>query len=109
MAFLNKTNRAKWRGEKPAQAGRKEEADGFYQSAAWKKVRRVYIKNNPLCASCYLPTPASVVDHITPIRLGGDKLNFSNLQALCVPCHAKKSGSERHSKGVGGSSNFLEL
>lgn len=47
------------------------------------------------CAAAGRPVPATVVDHITPHR--GDPVLFwsrSNHQALCKPCHDRKTGSE---------------
>jgi 5-methylcytosine-specific restriction protein A len=41
-----------------------------------------------LC-QCMIP-PTSHIDHIHPLYLGGNNLRV-NLQALCVPCHEKKT------------------
>jgi 5-methylcytosine-specific restriction protein A len=38
--------------------------------------------------------PAEMVDHITPIRLGGARFAASNLQPLCNACHAVKRAEE---------------
>jgi 5-methylcytosine-specific restriction protein A len=37
---------------------------------------------------------AKVVDHILPIKKGGERFERSNLQSLCVPCHNAKTASE---------------
>ena len=37
---------------------------------------------------------ATMVDHIVPIKQGGDKFSFSNLQSLCWTCHSRKSAQE---------------
>jgi 5-methylcytosine-specific restriction protein A len=37
--------------------------------------------------------PASEIDHITPLHLGGTD-EQSNLQALCYKCHEAKSKAE---------------
>jgi 5-methylcytosine-specific restriction enzyme A len=71
----------------------------FYQSKAWRMTRKFYIKDNPLCEMCKRKgqtTAAQMVDHITPISIGGINvaLNVANLQSLCNSCHAKKSGQE---------------
>ena len=39
-------------------------------------------------------TPAKIVDHIIPIKMGGKTLDESNLQSLCWSCHSKKSNNE---------------
>lgn len=36
-------------------------------------------------------TPALHVDHITPIRAGGDVWNMDNLQGLCPTHHSEKT------------------
>ena len=69
----------------------------FYNSWTWRKVSKLFLKENPLCLHCQangIDTPAKVTDHITPINKGGDKFNENNFQALCESCHNKKSSSE---------------
>lgn len=69
----------------------------FYNSWAWRKIRKVFISKNPLCKYCEqkgLIEVATVVDHIKPISLGGDKVNEDNFQSLCESCHNKKSSNE---------------
>lgn len=72
---------------------RDKETSAFYHSSAWKKVRKLFLIREPFCREC--GQPASDVDHIVPIRSGGAKLNFSNLQALCKACHTRKTLRER--------------
>lgn len=38
-------------------------------------------------------TPATDVDHVTPLRRGGTN-DPANLQALCHPCHSRKTCAE---------------
>ena len=69
----------------------------FYHTTTWRKCRMAYLQRNPLCAECKRKgeiTPGTVVDHITPIRLGGAELEETNLQTLCTKCHNSKSGQE---------------
>jgi 5-methylcytosine-specific restriction endonuclease McrA len=64
-------------------------------------VRKLYLEQHPLCVECQRVgkiTPATVVDHITPINTGGARFDFNNLQGLCAHCHNKKSGREAHKK-----------
>ena len=64
--------------------------------------------DNPLCVMCNDKgriTSARVVDHITPVRHGGDFWNTNNLQPMCDSCHNSKSGSEAHSGGGRGVKN----
>ena len=80
----------------------------------WQRARAAYLSANPLCVRCNhggkLVT-ATVVDHVTPHR--GDWSLFwqqGNWQALCKPCHDRKTASEdggyrqvtRHGVGIDG-------
>ena len=64
----------------------------------WRKARLRFLHSHPLCELCKRQgklVEATVVDHIVPHR--GDKKLFwdeSNWQALCKPCHDKKTWSE---------------
>lgn len=64
----------------------------------WKKVRSLFLKENPLCVICLNEnkiTPANVVDHIKPHK-GDINLfwNQGNYQALCKSCHDYKTAKE---------------
>ncbi|MBW3518327.1 HNH endonuclease [Flavobacterium sp. NKUCC04_CG] len=70
----------------------------FYNSRTWRKLRRFFLDNNPLCVRCEangMIIPATVADHIIPINKGGEPLNENNLQALCTPCHNSKSARDK--------------
>jgi 5-methylcytosine-specific restriction protein A len=49
-----------------------------------------------MCETIGKFTPANVVDHIVPIRNGGEFLEWENLQSLCASCHNSKTMKERH-------------
>jgi 5-methylcytosine-specific restriction protein A len=51
-------------------------------------------RERPICEHCGV-APSRMVDHIVPLRAGGARLEVGNLQALCLPCHALKTRSER--------------
>lgn len=51
---------------------------------------RVAGKSNDCCAVCTRPAKPGQVDHVIPLILGGMHRE-SNLQWLCVPCHAAKT------------------
>ena len=75
----------------------------FYKSPSWRKLRAVALKMNPLCVHCKatgLVNMADMVDHITPISEGGDRLSLSNLQPLCNYHHGVKTGKERAAKAA---------
>lgn len=67
-------------------------------SSKWQRVSRTYLHSHPLCVKCLEQgryVQATVVDHIIPHR--GDRLlmwSESNWQALCKPCHDKKTWTE---------------
>lgn len=81
---------------------KKERESGRYPGN-WAKIRKQVLIEQPLCRICELNgriVLAQEVDHITPLRHGGDKISRSNLQALCIPCHRKKSAMENQSYSV---------
>lgn len=53
---------------------------------------RVVLGREPACRMC--GQPATVVDHIVPVRLGGNDTT-ANLQPLCETCHGEKSAGEK--------------
>lgn len=65
---------------------------GFYQSTAWRSIRRMALqRDNYLCQECLRKkriTRATEVHHVNPLEdfpeLG---LEMSNLQSLCWDCH----------------------
>ena len=79
--------------------------DARYQSSGWRRARLAYIKQHPTCVEC--DALANVVDHIVPVRLGGEFWESSNWQAMCTSCHNAKSAKEKNLAGVGGRKNFF--
>lgn len=78
----------------------------LYDSALWKRMRRLQLIEHPLCAYCArlgAVTAATVADHIKPHR--GDIALFydsDNLQSLCKPCHDRiKQIEEAHGVQIG--------
>ena len=76
----------------------KQNYDDKRQSAAkrgydrrWQKVRKIKLITDPLCEHC--GAVATEVDHITPLKRGGDN-SMDNLQSLCKPCHSRKTIAE---------------
>lgn len=89
----------------PQRAAFEREKDNtpFYNSWPWRKLRKVFRINHPLCVHCEandIVTPGKVVDHIVPINKGGAPLDVNNLQSLCEKCHNKKSSNESRGYGV---------
>lgn len=82
---------------KPLHPDRPSAAKRGYGSK-WQRLSKAYLRKHPLCVKCLAQrqfTTATVVDHIIPHR-GNPHLmwNESNWQALCKPCHDRKTGSE---------------
>ncbi len=85
-----------------------KERDRYRGSAAsrgygrrWQKARKGFLARHPLCVTCDLKnivTAATVVDHIKPHR-GNQSLFWdrNNWQALCKPCHDRKTATEEGS------------
>lgn len=65
---------------------------GFYRSGAWRRLARRRIQGDGYkCKIC--GKIATEVDHIVPIQTpeGWERrLDWGNLQSLCVDCHNKK-------------------
>jgi len=63
--------------------------------AQHRKWRELILNRDPLCVRC-LPriVPATVADHIIPIRDGGERFALSNGQGLCARCHAQKTAED---------------
>lgn len=64
----------------------------------WQKASKAFLQSHPLCAECMKEgryVRATVVDHIIAHR-GDQKLFWDqgNWQALCKPCHDRKTGNE---------------
>lgn len=59
----------------------------------WRKIRGAYVAQHPLCEDCLEAgryTPVQEVHHILPLSREGTH-DFSNLLALCKPCHSRIS------------------
>ena len=97
MAF-RKRLKQKYRNETKAFATkRKVDNQKFYNSSKWRKLRKAYVAENPLCVVCEsrgFVSAVQEVDHIVPIRLGGSPFDWDNLQSLCKSCHSRKSAKE---------------
>jgi 5-methylcytosine-specific restriction protein A len=62
----------------------------------WLGIRRAVLLEEPFCRACLAAgrtTYAREVDHIVPKRAGGSD-DRTNLQALCKPCHSRKTAAE---------------
>lgn len=90
-----------------AKAGAAAQAGAaFYATGRWRHARLRFLAAHPLCADCAdlgLVVAAAEVDHIVPHR-GDARLMWdrANWQALCKPCHSRKTAREVFGGTVGG-------
>lgn len=86
--------------ERRAEAERKARFDKGRPSAAargydadWRKLRAAHLKAHPFCVRC--GAPARDVDHIEGVRKApARRLDPTNLQSFCTPCHSRAKQSE---------------
>lgn len=97
-AHLPSVEQARKQGQKDYnRTKRKNQA--FYDSRAWRKLSKLYRRQNPLCVKCKAKgfvKAVQIVDHVVSIMDGGEPLAESNLQSLCIPCHNTKTAEERN-------------
>ena len=71
----------------------------------WRRLAAWYKRQHPLCAACDgegIVTAAALVDHIVPIvKDPTRRLDPTNLQSLCAPCHAAKTAADQRGGGAG--------
>jgi 5-methylcytosine-specific restriction protein A len=58
----------------------------------WDAYRSDFLRRRPSCADC--GAPATVVDHIKPVKDGGSFWDPANHQPLCRACHAAKTARD---------------
>lgn len=57
----------------------------------WRKIRKKYIAEHPLCEICFKNkrmVNADHVHHIKPLKEGGTN-DEENLMSLCISCHSR--------------------
>jgi 5-methylcytosine-specific restriction endonuclease McrA len=72
-----------------------------YQSSRWHSFSLSFRKANRLCVECLKEGKtvlSQCADHIIPIQQGGPIWDESNMQALCLSHHSKKTKEEQQSK-----------
>jgi 5-methylcytosine-specific restriction endonuclease McrA len=70
-----------------------------YSTQRWQRLRLHKLRAYPLCESCLQVgriEPATVVDHRTPIKRGGDPYpGLDQLASMCEGCHNGKTRAEQ--------------
>lgn len=100
FAEQEQRERDKRRHEKYDREKRDRRAAAFYNSPAWKRLRRHRLMiDHGLCQDCLLEnriTPADVVDHIKPVRMFWHlRLRLDNTRSLCHACHNRKTAEDK--------------
>jgi 5-methylcytosine-specific restriction protein A len=67
-------------------------ATGRGYDAEWRRLRVEILVRDPVCKLCHV-RPSEHVDHRVPLAAGGTT-DPDNLQALCAPCHRRKTVRE---------------
>lgn len=74
------------------------ELQKFYDSSAWRALRKLKLQRNPMCEICYADgrlTEATIVDHIVAVKDSDEgRLDIANLQSVCLSCHSRKTRQE---------------
>lgn len=72
-------------------------AKAFYNSEAWRRVRREKLAADPVCERCRRVL-AEHVHHRIAFKQCTEtqKLDPANLMSLCPPCHNEKTAEENH-------------
>lgn len=60
---------------------------------AWRRLRIMVLRDQPMCAGAGCNQPATEVDHRVAKAKGGDD-SRGNLVGLCCSCHSRKSVRE---------------
>lgn len=81
------------------------ERDALYRTPTWRKLRRLHLREHPLCVRCLALSPpryvkATVVDHIRGHHADWRECFFDaeGLQSLCATCHSAKTRDELATK-----------
>ena len=100
MPTLPKGKKKKWIASSKKTTGytkeHKSDNYDFYNSTAWRNLRKWHIERNPVCQWCLEEGKVNykdkiIIDHIVEIKDGGDRLNQDNLMTLCLPHHNQKT------------------
>lgn len=77
-----------------AQVKRRHDTNTY--DAQWRRLRRVFIANHPVCCVPGCGLPASDVDHIASVRERPDlRLVYENLRPYCHAHHSQRTALEQ--------------
>ena len=79
-------------------------AKAFYNSMTWRKLSEYHRTRHPLCVACESigrTTVGDVSDHRVELKDDWSlRVEPSNLQTLCHPCHNKKTAQAKGARGT---------
>ena len=81
--------------------GKRPSASAQGYDRKWRRLRSWFLSQPENAICCWTEEgrrcwqPATVVDHIVPIKEGGERLDPDNLRGLCAACHNKRHGGPR--------------
>ena len=88
QGFCREHLREHWKRENKVRG-----VDAIYRSSRWLKIRKIALaRDSYLCREC--KKPGNTVDHIVPIKHGGNPWDLGNLQTMCAKCHDRKRQQE---------------
>jgi len=107
-AYIPKPKRRPWQPQRVAFEGITARTT-FYSNAPWRKFRKMFLQQNPLCQSCNeqgKANAATEVHHINAVNPDnpfdnengkfGQPLDASNCKALCFDCHVIETSKRKH-------------
>jgi 5-methylcytosine-specific restriction protein A len=80
---------------------RNKNSQSFYDSEAWRALRKQQLAKQPLCEICLADgrfNKATLVHHKNPIKDGNNGLDPNGLQSLCWSCHSRLEKSKREQR-----------
>lgn len=66
-----------------------------YNTSRWRAIRDLVRQRDPVCRMCNVE-PTHTIDHIKPIRNGGDAWDMGNMQGLCKRCNISKTSKQKN-------------
>lgn len=75
----------------------KQESNGrtlALNGAAWRRLRALVLDDEPLCRHCYQYGRVNMATDVDHINNDPSDNRRENLQALCHPCHSRKTNAD---------------
>ena len=75
----------------------------IYDTTIWRRFRAQQLRRDPLCAMCLsigIVRAGVDVDHIVPIKDGGEPFDFSNVRSLCHEDHSRVTRAAQYGREV---------